>query len=150
MGTGSVTSEAILDGTIIGADLASNIGFSTTGIVTSAAFYGTFEGTYKGTEQKAAVFVNPFATAEAYTRLPYNASIVSVEVYCDDGTNVTGRVDIGASNWSASAGTTTWAVATGTALPFSYTAYTPVKFSTPIKTGNVDSATVVIHYKRNP
>jgi hypothetical protein len=125
-------------------------GTVTADVIKATTFYGTFEGTYKGIEQKAAVFVNPFATAEAYIRIPYNASIVSVEVYCDDGTNVTGRVDIGASNWSASATTTTWAVATGTALPLSYTAYTPIKFSIPIKTGSVDSATVVVHYKRNP
>jgi hypothetical protein len=125
-------------------------GAKLTGVVTAAAFYGTFERTYTGISQKGAAFNYPYSTSELHFKLPHNASITSVEVYCGGGTSLVGRVDIGASNWSGTANAGTYVVATGSALPLAYTAYTDIKFTTPTVTGAVNGATIMIYFKRTP
>jgi len=121
----------------------------TAGYVLAPIFYGTFEGTYTGITQTGVAFLYPYGTTEAHIRLPHNASITSVEVYVLNGTSAVGRVDIGASNASNAAGTG-WMVAAGTAFPWTYTAYTDIKFTTPTVTGAVNSATIQLNYKRTP
>jgi hypothetical protein len=101
------------------------------------------------TETKSVAFIYPYATAEAYLRLPYNVMITSLEVYCNGGTNITGRVDIvGDGNASASPAAGAWAVGSVAGIT-NYTAYSTLKFSTPTVTGTVKGATITIHYKRN-
>ena len=121
----------------------------TKGNITAPIFYGTFEGTYTGLTQTGVAFLYPYGTAEAHILLPHNASITSVEVYVLNGTSAVGRVDIGSSNASNTAGTG-WMLATGTALPWTYSAYTDIKFTTPTVTGAVNSTTIQILYKRTP
>jgi len=100
------------------------------------------------TETKSVAFVYPYATAEVYVRLPFGATITSLEVYCNGGTNITGRVDIvGDGNASASPVAGAWAVGSVAGIT-NYTAYNTLKFSTPTVTGSVKSASISIYYKR--
>ncbi|MFC1559853.1 hypothetical protein ACFL4F_01970, partial [Candidatus Margulisiibacteriota bacterium] len=168
MGTGSVTSDAIFNGTIVAADLATGsvtsgailnntiVGadIATTSTITAAAFFGTFEGTYTGVYEKGVAFLYPYTTSQSFIRLPYNAQITSVEVYCNGGTNVTGRVyNAGAAAYITAAGVSAtagnWAVAPSISTP-NYTANQTLRFETSVVTGTVSGATVLVRYKRRP
>jgi len=138
---------------ISGSALASNIGFTTTGVVTAAAFYGTFEGTYTAEDVKGASFIYPFATAEAGIRIPFNATVTSVEVYCRNGTsvqglvyNVTQAVNVAAA---VTANANTWAVSSSITTP-SINANDHIRFSTIAVSGAVTNANILIKYKRRP
>ncbi|MFC1767141.1 beta strand repeat-containing protein [Candidatus Margulisiibacteriota bacterium] len=125
-----------------------------TGVVTAAAFVGTFEGTYTGVYEKGVAFLYPYTTSQSFIRLPYNAEITSVEVYCNGGTNVTGRVyNAGAAAYITAAGVSAtagnWAVAPSISTP-NYTANQTLRFETSVVTGTVSGATVLVRYKRRP
>jgi hypothetical protein len=147
--TFAVTSNVSVEGRLDAFSAFSALNASITNTVTAAAFYGTFEGTYTGVDVKAASFLFPYLTSEAHLRMPFNASITSVEVYVSGGTSAVGRLDIGANNASNTAGTG-WMLATGTALPWTYAAYTDIKFTTPAVTGPVTMETIQFYYKRLP
>ena len=141
-----------VNGAITGASI-SVTGYATAAVVTAtgslAAGTVTTTNIYGVDDIKGAVFIYPFATAEANIRLPFNASITSVEVYCVGGTSVNGAVQNNAAavgNATASAGQ--WAVAS--ISPSAYTAFNTIRLYTPTVTGSVQSATVQIRYKRTP
>jgi hypothetical protein len=125
-------------------------GTVTADVIRATTLYGTFEGTYTGLTQKGVAFLYPYATSEAHVRLPNNASITSVEVYVLGGTSAVGRIDIGALNAQNTAGTGWMTTTPSSAFPWTYTAYTDIKCTTPTVTGAVNSATIQLHYKRNP
>jgi len=133
-------------------------GINTTGFTTASALTATtslaagniYSTNIFGVEDvRGAVFIYPFATAEANIRLPYNASITSIEVFCVGGTSVNGSVsNNGAAVGNATANNGAWAVAT--IAPNSYTAFNTIRLFTPTVTGAVQSATVLIRVKRTP
>jgi len=102
---------------------------------------------YPGTEQKGISFLYPYATSEAHIRLPFNATITSLEVYCYGGTSVNGKVDIGGNSANATANAGAYAIGAVAAIA-SYTAYDDIKITTPAVSGAVNSASVLINYKR--
>jgi hypothetical protein len=145
----SVASFALTSNTSMEGLLHLNGNQLVTGVVTASAFYGTFNGTYTGEYEKGAAFAYPFQTSEATIRLPYNATITSLEVYCVGGTSVVGQVqNNGASVGNATANAGSWAV--GAVSNTSYTAGNNLRFFIPTVTGAVTSATVLIHYNRLP
>ena len=88
-------------------------------------------------------------TAEADIRMPFNASITSIEVYCIGGTSVNGAVqNNGAAVGNATANAGQWTVAS--ISPSAYTAFNTIRFYTPAVSGSVQSATVQIRFKRTP
>jgi len=150
-GGGSISGAAITSGIIGG-----TAGMNTTGVVTAAAIYGTFEGTYTGEDIKSAAFIYPYATAEASIRLPFNATITSLEVEVEgtNGTAVTGRVSVNESPIGTAAPTATginshvWAV--GAVSNPAYVKNQNLEFEIINVTGAPQSATVLIKYKRAP
>jgi hypothetical protein len=141
----ALTSNASLEGflNINGNELV-------TGVVTAAAFNGVFNGTYTGADEKAATFLYPYLTAEATIRLPFNANIIAVEVYCVGGTSVTGQVyNNGADVGSATANAGSWAT-DASLTNTTYTSGNNIRFFTPAISGIVTSATVLMRYQRTP
>ncbi|HTY13067.1 MAG TPA: hypothetical protein VMD02_02640 [Candidatus Omnitrophota bacterium] len=127
-----------------------------TGIDSSAStgFAKVSSGTWSVSsisDSKGSAFLSPAINDATYTKMPFNATITSFEVYCEGGTNVTGKVtnngsDIYASGVTASAGN--W-VGTTALSNTSYTAYTPIKYYVSGVTGSPTEATLLIYYTRN-
>jgi|GEM_PF-3096939 len=105
-------------------------------------------------ESRTVSFLYPFSapngTSEAHLRLPFNATITSVEVYCLGGTSVAGEVynsTAAAAVGSATANAGVWGVAASLTTP-TYSAYDSLRFHVTAVSGTVRSASIAIHYKR--
>jgi hypothetical protein len=136
--------------TISGATISGATQINTTGVVTAAAHFGTFEGTYNGEDVKCVTFIYPFMTSEATIRLPFNAMFTSVEVYCVGGTSAIGEVSNNAAQvGQATATAGNWAIDT-TLTNTVYTANQNIRIFAPTVTGAVTSETVQFKYRRRP
>jgi hypothetical protein len=129
-----------------------------TGVDSSAAtgFAKVSTGTWSiGTiaETKGAAFLYPYTNYAAYIRMPFNATITAVNVYCEGGTSVTGKVtnnalEVYGAGVTATAGN--WTSQTAGLANTSYTANNTIKFYISAVSGAVTSSTVAIEYTRNP
>ncbi|OGC34296.1 hypothetical protein A2311_01190 [candidate division WOR-1 bacterium RIFOXYB2_FULL_48_7] len=104
-------------------------------------------------DTKGATFLYPFTNFSAYLRLPFDATITAVNVYCEGGTNVTGKVQnngLEVYNAGVQATAGNWVNQTSGLANTSYTAGNTLRFYTSAVSGIVTSATVAIEYTRNP
>ena len=150
-GGSSLSAAAIGSGTLATARGGTNLDTSA-----STGFATISSGTWSITTIKdtnGASFLYPFTNFAAYARLPFNATITAVNVYCEGGTSVTGKVqnnaaEVYSSGVNATAGN--WTSQTASLTNTSYTANNTLKFYISAVTGTVTSATVIIEYTRNP